>query len=367
MLVLVLPLLSFGLLWAIFRQGTPVDLPVAVCDGDRSPLSRKLIRMVDATRSMRVAFEVADAREGNRLIEEGRAYALILLPDGLEHGVLRGAAPTVVGFYNAEWILPGSLISRDIRTVVGTLSGGIDLRTRQKRGESYAAARAHLEPVRLDARALFNPQLNYLYYLLTALLPTMLQVFITVMAVHAVAVELKDGTARGWMESAGGSLARALAGKLLPYAVGHAVIAMFMITLLYRYLGAPLRGSFPAVFLGTILFVGAYQAMGVLMTAWSRSLRFGTSVAAFYTSPAFAFVGVTFPTMGMPAFARFWGALLPLTHYLRLMVERGTRGAPLRASIPEMLTLLAFCVVAPLLAWRGLRRAVLDPACWGRG
>ena len=43
-MTLVFPLLVFGVLAAIFNTGLPTDLPVAVLDQDRSPLSRQIIQ-----------------------------------------------------------------------------------------------------------------------------------------------------------------------------------------------------------------------------------------------------------------------------------------------------------------------------------
>ena len=69
--------------------------------------------------------------------------------------------------------------------------------------------------------------------------------------------------------------------------------------------------------------------------------------------------------MGMPAFARLWGALLPLTHYLKLLVDQSMKGAPAAVSAPSLLALLAFVVAAPLLAWPR-RRVFGDPRHWGK-
>ena len=59
-----------------------------------------------------------------------------------------------------------------------------------------------------------------------------------------------------------------------------------------------MRGSLALVALATLLFVLAYQAMGLLIVAFSANLRLASSAAAFYGGPAFAFTGVTFPTFG---------------------------------------------------------------------
>jgi ABC-2 type transport system permease protein len=365
-LMLVLPLAGFALLWTIFASGVPRDLPVVIVDGDHSALSRQLVRMVDATSSMRVAADAPDIGAARALVLQGKADAVIVVPEGLERDVRRGEAPKVVAYYNAQYLLPASLIRKDLRAAVGTLSAGLELRMREARGEPARVALSHVEPVRVDYHTLFNPQLNYSYYLAAALLPAILQIFIVVGGVHAVGVELKEGTAGAWIESAGGSAWRAVAGKLLPYAVHFTALGLFMLVVLFRYMAVPMRGHLQVVAAATVLFVLAYLAMALLIVSWSASLRFATSLAAFYTTPAFAFVGVTFPTFGMPAVGRAWGAILPLTHYLRIVVDQAMRGSAPETAMAPLAALLAFVVLAPLVSvWR-LGVVARDPRYWGR-
>jgi ABC-2 type transport system permease protein len=366
MLLLVLPLAAFGILVVIFQQGVPRDLPLAICDQDGSALSRLLVRQIDATPSLAVAAMVADPAAGHRLLREGKVYGVVLLPAGLARGVRRGEAPAVVGWYNAQLMLPASLVARDLRQVVGTVSAGIEWSTRTAAGRPPRAARLDLEPVRVDMRALFNPQLSYVTYLLSALLPTMLQIFVLIGAVQALGSELKDRTADRWLAVAGGSTWRAAWGKLLPQTISFTLLGMLMLLILFRWLAIPLRGAWPLLPLGTLLFVAAYQAVGLLMVAWAANLRLATSLASFYAGPAFAFVGITYPTFAMPLAAQVYSALLPLTHYLRLVVEQAIRGAAAPASLPELGVLALFVAAAPVLALPRLARVLRDPGAWGR-
>lgn len=360
----VLPLLSFGLLWAIFQQQVPRNLPVIVCDEDHSALSREIIRRIDATPSMRVA-AVDDFAQGRNLIMTRKAYALIRIPAGTEREVGRGMTAEIACLYNAQFILPGSMVTRDLGQLVATLSQGIDIRRRQGRGDTDAAARVHAEPIRVDPHALFNPQLNYVYYLLTMLLPTMLQIFILITAVQAIGSELKEKTASEWLATAG-STWRAVVGKLLPQTIHYLFLGMFMIILLFQWLAIPVRGSLGMIAAGTVLFVMAYQAMGLFLVSWFANLRLATSAAAFYSAPAFAFTGVTFPLMAMPLLGRVWGDILPLTHYLRLLVGQAIRGTTAGNALPECLILLAFVVILPLLSLRRMGRVIRQSRYWGR-
>ncbi|HNX49704.1 MAG TPA: ABC transporter permease [Thermoanaerobaculaceae bacterium] len=366
LLMLVFPLASFGLLWAIFSSEVPSELPIAVVDLDHSTLSRQLVRMTDATRTMRVAFEPSDEPAAQRLIREGTAYAVVVIPRDLEREVRRGETAGVVCQYNAQLLLPASLIRRDLRAVVGTLSAGVELRRRQAGGAPRAVAMAQMEPVRVERHTLFNPQLSYVTYLLAALLPTMLQVFILVTAVQAVGSELKDSTAGEWLEVAGGRAWKAVLGKLLPHTVAFVVLSLAMLAVLFRALDLPMRGSLGVLAGGTILFVLAVQGMGLALCAWLANLRFATSAAGLLASPAFAFSGVTFPVSAMPAVAQAWGALIPLTHYLRLLVDQAVRGATPAASAVPLAALAAFAVVLPAASLLRLGRVARDARFWGQ-
>jgi ABC-2 type transport system permease protein len=366
LLLVVLPALSLAFTWAIFSAGLPRELPVAVVDQDHSPLSRQLTRMIDAAHTIRVSERPADAMEAEELILSGRVYAYVLFPEGLERDVKRGQAETIVAYTNAQLLVPASLVKRDLLAATRTLSAGIKMRRLRAAGETEASARVRVEPVRADVHVLFNPQLNYVSYIFVALFPSLLHIFVLLAAVNSVGSELREGTAGGWLDVANGSIARALAGKLLPSTLAFLAVATAAMAVLFGVAGVPMRGSLPLLLLGTLLFVLAYQAVGVLLVALFANLRFATSVAAFLASPAFAYTGITFPMMGMPAFARFWGALLPLTYYLKILVDQAMKGAPTAVSASSLLALAAVAVLAPLLAWPRLRRVLRDERFWGR-
>ena len=365
-LLVILPLLTFAVLVSIFRAGVPRDLPIVVVDQDHTALSRQLTRMTDAAPATRVAGVAPDLEAARARILRNEAYAVLFIPADLERDVRRREAPAVVAYYNSQILLPASLIKRDLRAVTATLSAGLEIKVRELSGEPPQAAMAHVEPIRLDAHTLFNPQLSYVYYLVTALLPTALQIFIMLGTVNTLGVELKEGTAGDWMKAAGNAGWRATAGKLLPYTVYFGLLATLMLAWLFRWLGVPLRGHVGVIVASTVLFVAGYQAVGLLVTAWLANLRLATSATAFYSAPAFAFVGVTFPTIGMPVIGRVWGELLPLTHYVRVLVDQGLRGAPAAVSLPSVAALGVFVLVPTIVSIGRMGRVAADGRYWGR-
>jgi ABC-2 type transport system permease protein len=366
LVTLLLPLMAFGIIWAIFSRGVPRDLPVAVYDGDHSALSRRLIRMIDSSSAIEVVRRVTDPESGHRLIREGKVYALIVLQRDLQKDVLSGKAPPVINYYNNEFLLPGSLIARDVRNAVGTLSAGLDLRFRQRLGQMTQVRPGGIEPIRIESHVLFNPYLNYTYFLVSTLLPNMLQIFVMVMSVYALGVEFKEGTAGEWLDCAGKHTWKALLGKLLPYTLLFCIVGIFMNNILFRYLGVPLRGSLGLITLAGVLMILAYQAVALLLVSITANLRLSLSFAAFYASTAFAFVGVTFPTVGMPLPAKAWAGILPLYYYLRVFVDQAVRGTPAVLAMTPLAVLMAFILFLPIFPLFRMGRLMSEEKYWGR-
>lgn len=365
-LLLGFPLASILCLVALFGSAVPMELPVAVCDQDHSALSRRLIRDLDATRALRVAQRLEDPREGIALYRRGLTYAVVTIPAGTQRRLLRGEDADIAASTNGQWLLVESTVRTELQRVVATLSAGVEFRRREGRGERAPAALTRLEPIRAERHILFNPNLNYAHYLLPALLPTMLQIFILLTAVLAVGAELRDGTAGDWLAAAGGSPWRAVAGKLGPHALWFTGLGLGVLTLLFGPLGVPQRGSALVLVAGTLLFTLAYLAVGLALAAWTANLRLATSLGSFYAGPAFAFTGITYPTLDMPALGRIWSDLLPLSHYLRLLVDQALRGAPADVAAGPLAALAAFALLAAAVSIRRVGRLAADPTAWGR-
>jgi ABC-2 type transport system permease protein len=362
----VLPLVSFLIVWAIFSEGVARDLPIAMCDQDHSALSRKIVRMLDASPGIAVAGHADDPEVGHALIRQGRAYALVVLPAHFERDVLAGKAPRIICFYNNELLVPGSLVSRDIRNVIGTISAGFEFRLKQRQAKATAVNPGAIEPIKIEQHPLFNPYLNYAYFLVTALVPTVLQIFIVVMSAYAIGSELRDATGREWLDSAGGSPWKAVLGKLLPYSVIFGALGFVMITLVFFLLGVPLRGSVGLILASTLLFVIVYEVVGLFIVSLTANLRLSLNFAAFYSAPAFAFVGITFPSVGLPQLAKTWAAILPLFYYLKILIDQGIRGTAAANAVSPLLILAAFIPVMLILPALRMRKLMTEEKYWGR-
>jgi len=366
LITIILPLVSFSIFWVIFNSGVPDNLPIAVLDADNSQTSRKIIRMLDSTSLLKVAWNVASIEQGKKIILKGKSNALVVLPKNMEKDILKGQSPRIINFYNNEFMLIGSLINRDITKVIKTGSKGLNLIMRQKKQEMPVAAMAHIEPVSIKTHVLFNPFLNYFYYLTGTLQPAMLQIFIIIMTIFTFGVELKEKSAGELFGKGHANTGSIIIGKLLPYSLIYILLGLFMNIYLFRIPGFPFRGDLFVLVAATVLFVLAYQAVGVLIISLTANLRMSLSLAGFYSATAFAFAGVTFPAMGMPPFAKIWSSILPLTYYIKIFVDQSMKGVPIRVSVPDLCYLSFFILVGFTIAGFRMKKILNNEEYWGR-
>ena len=361
-----IPVVLCGMLWLVFSAGIARDLPIVVIDNDNSTLSRQLTRWLDASPGVQVAAKVASSDEALHRLRERTAFGYLLIPDDFEQKLLGGRQATVQWLYNAQFSSHAGALLRDVRTVSTTLSAGIEMTARAKKGVSGVQAAAQFEPIRTTLNSLYNENISYEAFLTLALMPAMLQIFIVVAVVTSMGRELRDGTVPQWLATARGSWLRAIGAKLLFPLIAYCALALLYLLFFSLARDWAVAGSLPALLLSMLLLVLAYCGLATLLIGATLSLRLALSGAAFITAPAFAFAGQAFPLMAMPAPARAWAQALPLTHYLQLQTKYWLAGAPWRYGVQEMLILAGFAIGCGAVGVFLLARRANAPAAWGR-
>jgi ABC-2 type transport system permease protein len=351
--ITIVPMGLMALLTLIFSAGLATRLPIAVLDLDSSDLSRSIIRMVDATPDTAVSVRVGELAEGRGMILSGKVHGLLMLPRNLERDVFAGRRPEVVFFYNTQTLTIGNLTLRGVSAAVPTAAAGIRLSLRTAQGEPVDEAQADLSPIPVQIHALFNPTLNYVFFLLAAILPSVLQIVRVTASAYSVGIDVETRHRLRILRRLGGGLWPAIAGKVLPYTIVFLMVLDLSDSVLFGILELPLQGRGWLLDIAGLFFILSCQFLGVLLALLLKPTASAISIGTLLTSPAFGFMGIGFPRLGMNAFAYGFGAILPGTWYLTARIDQTIRGAPLDLSWKPILVLLAFVVgFAGLVALR---------------
>jgi ABC-2 type transport system permease protein len=351
--ITIVPLALMALVTGIFSAGLATRLPIAVLDLDSSDLSRSIIRMVDATPDTAVAVRAGELAEGRGMILSGKVHGLLMLPRNLERDVFAGRRPEVVFFYNTQTLTTGNLTLRGVNAAIPTAAAGIRLSLRTAQGQPIEEAQAAISPIPVQTHALFNPTLNYVYFLLAAILPSLLQIVVVTASAYSVGMDVETRHRLRILRRLGGGLWPAIAGKLLPYTIIFLMVLGVSDGVLFGILELPLHGRGWLLDIAGFLFILSCQLLGALLALLLKPTASAVSIGTLLTSPAFGFMGIGFPRLGMNAFAYGFGAILPGTWYLTARIDQTIRGTPLDLSWKPILVLFAFVVAfAGLVALR---------------
>ena len=234
---------------------------------------------------------------------------------------------------------------RGANAAIPSVAAGIRISLRTEEGIPVEEAKAEITPIPVQTHALFNSTLNYVHFLLTALLPAVLQTVVVTTMAYAVGLDVETRHRFAVLRRLGGGLLPAMFGKMLPYTILFLAILGIADFVLFKYLELPLRGEPELLVLAGFLFVLSCQFIGALLAMLLRPLAVAVSIATVLTAPAFGFMGIGFPRLGMNEFAYGYGEILPGTWYLMARVDQTIRGTPIDLSWKPILVLAGFVVV----------------------
>jgi len=344
-LVTWLPIACMLLVYAIFSQGIPRDLAVAVVDQDHSRLSRSLVRYIDANPMLAVTIQLTSLSEGKALMQRGEVYAVVQIPRDFEKKIYLAMTPEVSTFYNAQYVLIGKLVSSNMAKTFATFNAKIDAVKTLATGGNLALIKGAVAPISTQVNPLYNVSTNYIPFLVTAAVPALWQIFVLVSVLLAFGSEYKKNNQASWFQCADGAVVSAVVGKLLPYTLLSVVQGLLFLSFFYGYLSMPMHGNWGFLLLIIVMAVLAGQAIALFIFTLTMNLTQAISMGAAYSAPAFAFIGVTFPADSMPPLAQIWRVLLPITHYMQLQIGQVNYGQSFMVLLPQLMSLGLFTLM----------------------
>lgn len=348
-----------------FAQEVVGSLPVAVVDEDNTYLSRRLVSMLYATHETALVEEVVDMSVAQTKLLSGDVVGIVEIPDDFSKNILSGVTAEVVYYDSGTNISTSSLSAKGVQTAVTSFGVGVALQRAEIEGAAPDEAMAQAMPIAFSTYGLFNPWLNYAYYVAPCFWVMILIIASMLSTIYALGSELRYGTSAAWLRSANGSLMAGLIGKLAPTTLLLWLLSAVVGELIFGVFGAPMRGSWAMLAVGMAVLILAYQSVAIFVVALTASFRLSLSLGGGYSVLAFTFSGVTFPTMAMLSVVQPLTMLFPYTYFMRLYIDQAVRGSAWWLSLQDVAAMLLFCLL-PLLAWGRLRRVSVTRKFWGR-
>lgn len=352
------PLLALVFFTSLMDEGLPEDMPVGVVDLDNTSTSRGLIRRLDAFQSSRVVAHYPSVNEARRAIQENQIYAFLYIPKGTTDDLLSSRRPKISYYYNMAYVMAGSLLMKDLKTISNLGSAAVGQATMRAKGYTQEQIMAFLQPIRIDLHQIANPWTNYNAYLSTVLVPGVMMLFMFLISAYSLGMELKFDRGKEWLANADNNIVVAILGKYLPQAIIFLVLIALYEMYIYGVIRFPHEGGFGDMFLLAVLEVFSAIGFGIFAFGLMPSLRMSMSVCSLWAVLSFSLAGSAFPVMGMdtPIQALSW--LFPLRHYYMLYQITVFNGFPLVNAWFHLVALIAFTLL-PWLVMNKIKNAML--------
>jgi ABC-2 type transport system permease protein len=307
-------------------------LRTAVADLSGTQLSRMLVAEAQASQVVDVVAHVNSAAAILRLLRSGKIAVGIYIPPDFERRVMTGERPA------AQLMVDGS-----DPTLFGITQGLMDMPLTSRDWSPPPKA-----PL-FELRNYYNPERRSA----VAIIPALIGVILTLTMVLFTAIAIVRERERGNLElliTTPVSTVEIMVGKIVPYIVIGLVQVTLVLLVGAWVFHVHVRGSFMDLYLAALVFIAASLGLGLLISTFAQTQFQAVQLTVFTFMPSILLSGFMFPFEGMPRIAQWFGELLPLTHFVRLVRGIVLRGAGLSGLMTEVYPLLGFFLVTMALA-----------------
>ena len=336
--------LFYPLLYSyIYTNEQVCNIPVAVVDNSQSPLSRQIVRQLDATADVRVVSHCTDLAQAQELVRRQQAYGIIQIPATLESDIMHNRQ-SVIGLYcdMASMLYYKGLIlaannvvmecNKDIKVEYHTPA------TTDRQGEVLRA------PITYDYVPMYNPQSGFAAFLIPPVLMLILQQTLL------LGVGMATGSIR---ERSGGSAipmgrqfhspVQVVLGRALPYLLIYIVFALYDFAVVNRIFTLPQLGHYTDYILFMLPFLLACIFFAMTLSAFIYRREDAILLIVFMSVPFLFMSGISWPGSAMPEFWKWFSYLIPTSFGCNGYVRINSMGASLGQVRPEF---IALCIQA---------------------
>lgn len=333
LLVLVGGVFAYGLLYNyMYAPNVVREVPIAVVDYSHTALSRRYVRLLDATPDVSVAYHAQDMVEAKRLMLSAEVYGVLYLPRDFEERMLRGELSVYPFYATTDAFLYYEAMERANLEVMEAMDGEYRTQLIGNLSLGGLAAVATQSPVTVVGTALYNPIEGYGVYLIPSVL--MIIIFQTLMMLVAMTSNRKSERPliASYAQKAVGRTRLALSlvcGKTLTYTVLYGIFTFFLVGLLPLLFDIPHGASWGALAMLLIPYILGTSFLGLSLSQWYADAEAPILLIAFFSIGLIFLSGVSYPLELIPWYWQVAHYLIPAAPAVLTYVQMTSMNASL--------------------------------------
>jgi len=313
----------------IYRNEVLRDIPIAVVNQSNSALSRDLVRKIDATPDLKVAYKANTMNEAKDLFAKNEVHGIVYIPASFSKDLCKGKQTHVFAYSNIATMLYFRGVYSAVNFVCLDFDEKIQVANLEAKGLTEQQAKATAIPILREGHPLYNSNNGFASFLLPAALILIIQQTLV------IGIGMLAGTAREenkyhqlipYQRKYHGTL-RIVTGKALAYFIIYLFIGIYNLVLIpylfqlpnYFTIGSALQ------FLVPFLLASVFFGMGISVFFWVRE----TSLLIYLCTsiPLLLISGFSWPASNIPIFWKMISYFFPSTFGIQGFLKMNSMGA----------------------------------------
>lgn len=354
LLVLVGGVFFYGLLYNyMYAPNVVHEVPIAVVDHSHTALSRRYIRLVDATPEVSVSTYAEDMHAAKQRMLSGQVFGVLYLPHDFEQRLFRGEESVFPFYASTDAFLYYEAMEKANLQVMEAMDGMYRMQLVEFLTPQELVAVSSRQAVEVVGTALYNSDEGYGIYLIPSVL--MIIIFQTMMML--VAMMTGDECKRRLLKPYGrlkrsriGIALSLVCGKSATYIFLYGIFAFFLIGFLPLVFNIPHRASGYALVAMLVPYISGTSFLGLTLSRWYTDAEAPILVIAFFSIGLIFLSGVSYPLELMPWYWQATHYIIPAAPAVLAFVKLNSMGASLADVQSELLILYIQAIVYFFLA-----------------
>lgn len=343
--------LVYPLLYSwIYNNEVVREVPVVVVDNSHSQLSRKFIRMCNASPDVKVVAYVDDMDEAKMLIGRNVARALYFIPSDFQTRIYRMEQATISVYCDMSLVLAYKAAYQTALMVSQEMNSEIQIQLSGKYTKREEQIQA--KPLETDGQPLFSPAGGYGSFVLPAVLILIIQQTLV------LGIGLSAGTARESNrfqdlvppKSYYHGMFRVVLGKTMCYLMIYILMVTWLTVIVPRMFHFPCLAHWQDLLIVMIPYTLACIFFGMTVSCLVRYRENVMLIMVFVSVPLLFLTGVSWPQTEIPGFWQGVSCLFPSTFGARAYIRLNSMGGTLSDVLTEYRILWCQVVVYFIVA-----------------
>ncbi len=362
-IMLIIPPTLNIVLFGFALNPTVTNLKLGVVDESHSSQSRELISAMTESRSFKVTRYYLSQNELGDDLSAGNLDAGLVIPGDFDKNRLSGKTAEVQLIVDAVNSNTATIASGYAGLIINALNQKI-LRENPPRNNSAQPIEQRIttaDSIQTPPTAvrpalpkqpgitphialLYNPGLDNSWFIVTGLIGALLVLQGSIVAAASMVREKEVGTIEQLLMTPAGAI-EIITAKIAPIFVLLSADIFLALTVARIIFNVPVRGSLMLFFVSGSLCVLSGIGIGTLIATFVKSQQQAQLMSFFVNPPIILLSGATTPIEAMPKWLQPVTLLNPVRHFAVISRSILLKGAELDVLYPNLLALLAFCIV----------------------